>query len=167
MKISIFSCLQRLGILTMSTSQLLSLLSQHPSQLCRQERRREEALAKADKAVPSTEASSQHSEKEVHEKAVKVMEPFKCDQCGHTASCKEIMIKHIAEKHKETETQDSEPISSNLSFQCDQCDFTGASDKGLKQHTRMKHRISQVDGNDSDSDDCSELIERNCYNAMY
>ena len=75
-----------------------------PSQLRRQERRREEALAKADKAVPLTEASSQHSEKEVHEKAVEVMEPFKCDQCGHTASCKEIMIKHIAEKHKETET---------------------------------------------------------------
>ena len=102
-----------------------------PSQLRRQERRREEALAKADKAVPSTEASSQHSEKEVHEKAeaeAEVMEPFNCDQCGHTASCKEILMKHIAEKHKETETQDSEPISSNLSFQCDQCDFTGASD---------------------------------------
>ena len=94
------------------------------------------------------------------------MEPFNCDQCGHAASCKEIMIKHIAEKHKETETQDSEPISSNLSFQWYQCDFTGASDKGLKQHTRMKHRISQVDGNDSDSDDCSELIERNCYNVL-
>ena len=75
-------------------------------------------------------------------------------------------MKHIAEKHKETETQDSEPISSNLSFQRDQCDFTGASDKGLKQHTRMKHRISQVNGNDSDSDDCSELIERNCYNVL-
>ena len=32
MKISIFGCLQHLGILTMSTSQLLSLLlSQHPA----------------------------------------------------------------------------------------------------------------------------------------
>ena len=100
-----------------------------PSQLRRQERRREEALAKADKAVPSTEASSQHSEKEVHEKAVEVMEPINCDQCGHAASCKEILMKHIAEKHKETETQDSEPISSNLLFPCDQCNFTGASDK--------------------------------------
>ena len=120
-----------------------------PSQLHGQECRREEAFPKADKAVPSTEASSQHSEKEVHEKA-DVMEPFNCDRCGHTASCKEILMKYISEKRKETETQDSEPISSNLSFQCDQCNFTGASDKELKQHTRMKNRISQVDGNDSD-----------------
>ena len=84
-----------------------------PSQLRRQERRREEALAKAakaDKAVPSTEDSSQHSEKEVLEKAeAEVMEPFNCDQCGHPASCKEILMKHIAENHKETGTQESEP----------------------------------------------------------
>ena len=44
--------------------------------------------------------------------------------------------------------------------------FKGASDKGLKQHTRMKHRISQVEGNDSDSDDGSELLEGNCYNVL-
>ena len=43
-----------------------------PSKLRRQERKMEEALAKADKAVPSTEASSKHSEKEVLEKSVEV-----------------------------------------------------------------------------------------------
>ena len=75
-------------------------------------------------------------------------------------------MKHIDEKHKKTKTNDPEPILSNLSFHCDQCNFTGASDKGLKQHTRMKHRISQVDGKDSESDDCSELIERNCFNVL-
>ena len=77
------------------------------------------------------------------------------------ASCKENLMKHIDEKHKKTKTNDPEPILSNLSFHCDQCNFTGASDKGLKQHTRMKHRIFQVDGKDSEPDDCSELIERN------
>ena len=30
----------------------------------------------------------------------------------------------------------------------------------------MKQRISQVDGNDSDSEDFSEQIERNCYNVL-
>ena len=82
------------------------------------------------------------------------------------ASCKENLMKHINEKHKKTETNNPEAILSNLSFHCDQCNFTGDSDKGLKQHTRMKHRISQVDGKDSESDDCSELIERNCLNVL-
>ena len=50
-----------------------------PSQLRRQQRRREEALAKAYKAVPSTEDSSQHPEKEVQDNAIEVMEPFSCD----------------------------------------------------------------------------------------
>ena len=67
------------------------------------------------------------------------------------------------------DVQQSPPL---LSFKCDQCDFVGASDKGLKQHTRMKHRISQVDGNDSELEECNhlpdkdinDLIDKECLN---
>ena len=55
--------------------------------------------------------------------------------------------------HSEDHLKDVQPTPTLLSFQCDQCNFIGASDKGLRQHTRMSHRISQLDGNNSDSDD--------------
>ena len=54
-----------------------------------------------------------------------------------------------------------QPIASSLSFKCDQCGFEEASDKGLKQHNRMKNRISQVDGNNSESNDYKSLSEEN------
>ena len=135
-----------------------------PSQLRRQVRRQEEALVKADKAAPNKATSNKEdiystSEKEVFETpeeseedlsevnvmlfAKKPANIFKCDQCGHTGSCKEAMTKHVKENHKEVTTK---------SFQCDQCEYETASDKGLKQHQRIKHRISQLDGNSSDVD---------------
>ena len=152
-----------------------------PSQIRRQERRRKEALASADKSV-LPEASPKLPENEVFKEAVEVtvnsnenMSPkktvqnseiFNCDQCGHTASCKANLMKHIDEKHTDIKTQDIEAIPSNVPFHCDQCDFVGASDKGLKQHTRIKHRISQVDGNVSELDDCSEEIEIDCFKVL-
>ena len=58
---------------------------------------------------------------------------------------------------KSANTDDIQQRPPLLSFKCDQYDFVGASDKGLKQHTRMKHQISQVDGNDSDLEECNSL----------
>ena len=73
---------------------------------------------------------------------------------------------NIAETHKDIKTQDIEAIPPDVPFQFDQCDFVGASDKGLKQHTRIKHRISQVDGYASESDDCSEETEIDCFMVL-
>ena len=124
-----------------------------PSQLRRQVRRREEALAKADKATPNKEDISDSSEKEVFDtteetekvlpavnaeisakKSAEMLELFKCDQCDQTSSCKEAMRKHVSEDHKEVTTQGGQPILTSKSFQCDQCEYETASDKGLKQH---------------------------------
>lgn len=180
-KIFILSCLQRLGILIMSTSQLLSLLltknpaiGSSPPNYADKSVKWKKPLPKLTKLFLPQKLTPHILKKKwlrkllkwqfkgyknlLPEKPVQKLELFKCDQCGHMASCKENLTKHIDEKHKKTETNDPEPILSNLSFHCDQCNFTGASDKGLKQHTRIKHRISQVDGNDSDSNGCSELI---------
>ena len=66
----------------------------------------------------------------------------------------------IRREHKLVENEDVHPIISSLSFKCDQCGFKGASDKGIKQHNRTKHRISQVDGNNSESDDCRHSKSR-------
>ena len=107
------------------------------------------------------EATVNSNENMSPKKTVQNPEIFDCDQCGHTASCKANLMKHITEKHK-----DIEAIPSDVPFHCDQCDFVGASDKGLKQHTRIKHRISQVDGNVSESDDFSEEMEIDCFKVL-
>ena len=97
------------------------------------------------------------------EKPVQKSKLFKCEQCDHTASCEAILVKHVTEEHREVRSQN---IQLHLSFQCEICDFRGASDKGLKQHTRIKHRISQVDENNIESDDCSDAIEKDCFNVL-
>ena len=89
-----------------------------PSQLRRQERRRKEAVTKADQALTSTETvitlsdTSSIDPKEAPENSI------------------------VAEKSS----------LSTISFKCDQCNFVSASEKGVKMHTRLKHRISQLDG---------------------
>ena len=133
-----------------------SFKKKSPSQLRRQVRRQEEALAKADKATPNKEYICKPSEKEVFdtpeeaenisqtvsaqlpaEKSAELLKLFKCDQCDHTCSCKEAMRKHVAEVHKEVTTQGVQPIPSTKSFKCDQCENETASDKGLKQHKKI------------------------------
>ena len=152
-----------------------------PSQIRRQERKRREALASADKSV-LPETPPKLPENEVIKEAVEVtvnsnenvspkntvqnLDIFNCDQCGHTASCKANLMKYIDEKHKDIKIQDIEAIPSYIPLHCDQCDFVGASDKGLKQHTRIKHRLSQVNGNVSESDDCSEEIDFDCFKVL-
>ena len=96
-----------------------------PSQLRRQERRRKEALAKAEEAADTVERSGTDLSSEV---------------------VPEIIIEAYIEKpavhHVEKADADNFPT-----FKCDQCAYTNATEKGLSQHIRMKHRISQVDGN--------------------
>ena len=169
-----------------------------PSQLRRQKRRQEEAPPKADKAAAREDAASKHSEKEAledvptPEEAVEILSedtpkmpavkpaqesvPFKCDQCDHKSSCKAKLRKHVTKEHSQDPLKDARPTPILLSFQCDQCNFIGASDKGLRQHTRMSHRISQLDGNNSDSDDSdidsllemvkSEPINKECFQVL-
>jgi hypothetical protein len=141
----------------------------------------------SDKYSSTKEAKSPNSEKEDFdeeaaevskdnkktsaEKTVMKSKLFKCDLCNHTTSCKANLTKHINEDHKKVEHQNVEP---NLSFQCHQCSFKGASDKGLKQHSRIKHRISQLDGDNSESDECeflscenkSEEIDIECFSVL-
>ena len=143
-----------------------SCKNKSPSQLRRQKRRKEEALNKADKAIPLKEATSTHSEKEHVQtppaKAVTILEEnivkkpaekspeeslsFKCEHCDHVVGCEAKLRKHMNTEHKE---------QTFIAFQCDQCGYVGASEKGLKQHKRMSHRISQVDGNSSEPDENS------------
>ena len=101
-----------------------------PSQLRRQERRKQEALAKADKAAPKTQILNE-SEKDLSVNELNDTE-------------KDITIEAEAENSAE---------ASSLSFKCDQCDYKNATEKGLSQHRRMKHRISQIDGMDDYSYD--------------
>ena len=68
---------------------------------------------------------------------------------------------HINKEHKVVENEDIYPITSSLSFKYARYDFEGASAKGLKLHNRMKHSFLQVDGNNSESDDCNSLLDGN------
>ena len=93
-----------------------------PSQLRRQERRQQEALAKAGKASASI--------------SIIIEEHNGVDKSTENKS---------HENEAEVE-KTAEPLS--LLFKCDQCEYTNATEKGLSQHKRMKHRISQIDGTD-------------------
>ena len=156
-----------------------SCKNKSPSQLRRQKRRKEEALNKADKAIPLKEATSTHSEKEHVQtppaKAVTILEEnivkkpaekspeeslsFKCEHCDHVVGCEAKLRKHMNTEHKE---------QTFIAFQCDQCGYVGASEKGLKQHKIMSHRISQVDGNSSEPDENSdELLCLTCKEKDY
>ena len=84
---------------------------------------------------------------------------LKGDQSDHTANCKAKLRMHTNEENEAVKHLDIQPIISNLLFNCDPCISRGVSDKRPNQHIRMKHKISQVDGNNSESDDCNSLSE--------
>ena len=99
------------------------------SQLRCQERRQQEALAKAGK-----DSASINIIIEEHNGVDKSTE-----NKSHENEAEKIIIEAEVEKT-------AEPLS-HL-FKCDQCEYTNATEKGLSQHKRMKHRISQIDGTD-------------------
>ena len=115
-----------------------------PSQLRRQERRRQEALARAEKAAPTINIEKAASTGDV--------EGAEKDSSDIVDSEEEAEIEQSAEKLVEIPTEDFCP-----NFKCDQCAYTNATERGLSQHVRMKHRISQLDGNtDSEGEDLDE-----------
>ena len=91
-----------------------------PSHLRRQERRKQEALAKAEEA-----ALQEKSEIGLIESA-DIENVVKAESEKNTA---EMLVGNAA--------KDSGP-----KFKCDQCAYTNATERGLSQHARMRHRIS-------------------------
>ena len=132
------------------SSYSISKKKKSPSQLRRQERRQQEALAKAGKASASINIII-----EEHNGVDKSTENM-----SHENEAEKIIIEAEVEKT-------AEPLS-HL-FKCDQCEYTNATEKGLSQHKRMKHRISQIDGTDDFTEeevvkevDTEELLCKKC-----
>ena len=140
-----------------------SVKKKSPSQLRRQERRRQEALSKSNMATTKEPEQDATENITVFEEAGKSKE--KSDNSKKKSSKKNVAekvtiseeagnSKACADKpainHSEKE---AEVLSSSLVFKCDQCNFTSNSDKGLKVHTRMKHCISQHDGHEEEADE--------------
>ena len=99
----------------------LTLKKKSPSQLCRQERRRQESISK------KTTLNSDSTEK------VPSSMTEKSNETNY---------------EKQTEKQSAENESSSLS--CDICDFSANSKIGLNLHMKKKHvNIDQLDGNTS------------------
>ena len=103
-----------------------------PSQLRRQERRKQEALARAEEAesAPTEEAESVPTENVL-----------------------ELEAENPSENTVENADKDT-----GLNFKCDQCAYTNATERGLAQHARMRHRISQLDGHIDSEEENSEEV---------
>ena len=104
-----------------------------PSQLRRQERRRQEALARAEKAGPTINIEKAASTEDVA--------GAEKDSSVIVDSEVESEIEKPAEKLEEMHVKEI-----CLNYKCDQCEYTNSTEKGLSQHARMKHRISLLDG---------------------
>ena len=119
-----------------------------PSQLRRQERRRQGTLARAEEAASpigvKKAASTENFEKAGNTENAEV------NVQGAEKDSSDNMYREVvqeAEMEKPAEKLDKihvEEICLNL--KCDQCEYTNSTTRGLSQHTRMKHRIPQLDG---------------------
>ena len=137
-----------------------SVKKKSPSQLHRQERRRQEALSKAN--LTTTKESDQYAIEHITvveetEKSKENSDINKNKSSKNDVSEK-VTITEEASNPKACAVEpainpsetEAEVPSSSIIFKCDQCSFTSNSDKGLKVHTRMKHRISQLDGHEEE-----------------
>ena len=134
-----------------------------PSQLHRQERRRQEAASRAEDTVTGVvdETAQKHFEQKTLEET-------------QVAGKHLDSVKNIPSDHDNDNDQYIEPIPEASSFKCDKCDFLGVSDKGLKHHTRIKHKVPQVDGNTTESEDegsirnkvKSKTINEECFKML-
>ena len=136
-----------------------------PSQQRRQERRRKEALSKADKAAPGEEVEASDPEKDtsgslkdisedvqVQKEAAKTpfkndskvhlkipadeLEGFKCDRCDHTASCKASLKNHTTREHKKQVKHER--------FKCNECNKNLDTKNCLNNHMITEHGHSGI-----------------------
>ena len=126
-----------------SSTALAPVNKKSPLQLRRQERRKHEAKAKADKTASVKESIPNNVEK-----------------------CPSIIVSTDNQRVIDINTEDSAVKLSRFSVKeplpnckCWECDYVHNTHKELIMHNKMKHRISQVDGiNDSNEEKSENII---------